>query len=359
MTSPLLYFAAVLFPFFALAQKGVPANNSIEKPVMLVEEAPNISVTNKDCDVQWKCVSHRSLNQRIEFHNDIWFTFVPESAGTYFVSVQSQICRKGDGIQMVLFKGVPCDTPTYRYKKGLFKNGLNDLYIEFTDLEKGRLYYLQVDGYAGDICSFSIGLTRTRPNTAVEIPANETPVSMVTSNGVVTYHWEISKEQADSITGFSIHRTRLNSFYYEQKGNVPVKFNTVREAELKYSFDDVFEHPGSYFVQLIMHTSSGNKYLLRKWKQSYYDQKNERKNHYFSFHSEERKKTEYEIKIMNRDDGRVLQVKLFETVKGQVMIFPLLKFVNQGVNSFSIEVKGKNKIRRFEYSALDQQTREL
>src|SRR5690554_411057 len=86
--------------------------------------------------------------------NNSWVSFVPDET-TVTIDVDVTNCFEAIGIQLVLFEG-PCNN-----LKRIGSNCWNQLLegshsLTFTGLTVGATYRIMIDGYAGDICDYSI-----------------------------------------------------------------------------------------------------------------------------------------------------------------------------------------------------------
>ena len=119
------------------------ANDNMENRwVVRVEETVASSTT--DCTVLRNCVDKRLIGNRIEYHNDQWFTFTPTISGRYFVNVGGQKCRDVRGVQLVVPTGQPRQPTTYRVLSCTSLGTQNDDFVTFNSLRIGCPYLLDV-----------------------------------------------------------------------------------------------------------------------------------------------------------------------------------------------------------------------
>lgn len=89
----------------------------------------------------------------IALHNDQWFGFV---AGTdcITINVATSNCANGNGLQAAFFNSCTSDAIVCNAGSG---NGEGQpLELSYCGFEPGRTYYLMVDGWAGDVCNYTI-----------------------------------------------------------------------------------------------------------------------------------------------------------------------------------------------------------
>lgn len=87
--------------------------------------------------------------------NDQWIGFVASQSSAIFTALPSN-CVFGNGLQMALYKD--CNTPPLACNTGLQGGGETAVSLSATALEEGETYYLRVDGYAGDLCDFTLSV---------------------------------------------------------------------------------------------------------------------------------------------------------------------------------------------------------
>ena len=111
--------------------------------------------------------------------NDSFITFVASSS-TVNLNLWVTNSQNGDGIQLMIFSTATCGSgPVTGYvcNNQILPTGSSPTTITATGLTPGNTYYMIIDGYAGDVCDYIIG-----------IPSNggiSTQVSVTTSNNNV------------------------------------------------------------------------------------------------------------------------------------------------------------------------------
>ncbi len=83
--------------------------------------------------------------------NDQWWAFVA-GAQSGSITALSSNCANGDGIQMALYP--ECSASPVDCNGGMEGGGNTPITINPTGLTIGKVYYLMVDGYSGDLCEF-------------------------------------------------------------------------------------------------------------------------------------------------------------------------------------------------------------
>jgi gliding motility-associated-like protein len=141
----------------------------------------------------------------VNINNNSWIRFTA-SATTAVLNVTIGNCWVGSypsgGIQMQIFSGTNCCgfTPVSDFKEN--STGFS---ITANGLTIGQSYYLMVDGFAGDICNYTI-----TANSGVSFPAitasstsicvGASPVTLTGPAGATSYEWLPGGQTTQSIT---------------------------------------------------------------------------------------------------------------------------------------------------------------
>lgn len=101
--------------------------------------------------------------------NAQWIGFICNSTTATFTATPF-FCNDSNGVQIALYSD--CKSAPLACNVGKQYGGITPVSVTVSNLNPGSSYYLLVDGYAGDLCNFSIEVT---PNDAVYEP----PLGMV------------------------------------------------------------------------------------------------------------------------------------------------------------------------------------
>ena len=128
----------------------------------------------------------------VQIDNNSWLTFTAD-ATTAELFVQVNYCSNGNGMQMQIFSGTNCTNFT---AVSTFLETTNSQTITASGLTPGNQYYIMIDGFAGDICSYTISATSGVQ--VVEITSAQSNLCLgdtavldaqVTGAGAYTYTW--------------------------------------------------------------------------------------------------------------------------------------------------------------------------
>ncbi len=135
----------------------------------------------------------------IFLHNDQWFGFV---AGTpcITINVATSNCEDGNGLQAAFFSS--CSEDALVCNPGQSSGEGLPLTLEYCGFEPGNTYYLMVDGWAGDVCTYTIevtegsitppppGLPQTIEGPAKVCPGATVVYSIPEVDNASFYHWK-------------------------------------------------------------------------------------------------------------------------------------------------------------------------
>jgi gliding motility-associated-like protein len=143
-----------------------------------------------------------TYNYDVSIDNNSWIKFTA-SAATASFSVTVGNCFSTGGIQMQVFSGTNCCAfiPVSDFEQG---NG--GFTLNATSLTIGQDYYLMVDGWGGDLCSYTV-----TANSGVQIPSisatpsticfgDSTKLAIANASAGSTYLWFPGGQTTSSIT---------------------------------------------------------------------------------------------------------------------------------------------------------------
>jgi gliding motility-associated-like protein len=152
----------------------------------------------------------------VQIDNNSWLKFTASST-TAELFVEISDCANGNGMQMQIFSGTNC---TNFAAVSNFLETTTSQTVLATGLTPGQTYYIVVDGFAGDICSYTISATsgvQVVEAIAVDnqlcLGENTLVNAVVTGTGSYTYSWS-SVPVGASGTGSSINISPTQSTEY-------------------------------------------------------------------------------------------------------------------------------------------------
>jgi gliding motility-associated-like protein len=114
--------------------------------------------------------------------NNHWFSFIAAST-SLTLKVQPSSCTGSEGLQVFVYKTADCDT-FYKVDGGCFpfpNNANTEIVEDLTGLVIGQTYYITLDGYNSDVCSYDISIA----NGAVKNTTQTIPTPTITGTSTV------------------------------------------------------------------------------------------------------------------------------------------------------------------------------
>lgn len=174
----------------------------------------------------------------VQLDNNSWLQFTA-GATTAELFVEISSCQNGNGMQMQIFEGTNCTnfTPVSN-----FLETTSSQTVLATGLTIGNTYYIVVDGFAGDICSYTI--TATSGVQVVEAVALEEFIcdgsstdieAVITGTGPYTYSWSSEPVGFTSTSAINtVSPTQNTEYIVEVQGYC----GTTTQASVYVTVDD-------------------------------------------------------------------------------------------------------------------------
>lgn len=175
--------------------------------------------------------------------NNTWFTYTPPTTGTYNFALTNQSCTNGDGMQMWLGQMPSGCGDASTYVEEYCQSSATTADINYaTTLTAGVTYYISLDGWAGDDCTFDFGVYGSNP----------LPVELITYDGVyqvkentVLLEWRTSSEINND--HFTIEKS-MDGEIYEVIETIVGAGNS--NELLSYKLKDESPQPGVNYYRL-------------------------------------------------------------------------------------------------------------
>ena len=238
---------------------GQSTNDNMAQAIPLSVNQSISSFTHGNT-IEYFCIEPGLTSKCIKYHNDQWFTFVPEEAKPLYINITKQSCRDIYGVQLVVLTGELCTPKSYELIDCVSMGTQDDVYVEILNPKIGQKYWLLVDGYLHDFCKFDLGVSHQAEGMSAHTYANMGEVGIHGTGRIVELNWTIedSVQAANSV----IYRKRTNDFTYEIHRIVPVVRNAYGSAVSSYSIADTVNHPGDYMYRLVVEDFTGTQYQV-------------------------------------------------------------------------------------------------
>ena len=246
----LLFRAIVVLGFFFSSQlsRGQVANDLIANRIALKIDQPFQSNTT-NCRVEKECINEALTSKCIKYHNDQWFTIVPNSNQQYYLNIFNQSCRNLRGVQLVVIDGEPCEIADYQIITCVSLATQDDIFVQLDGLVIGKTYLLNVDGYLHDFCNFMIAFSTTPRG--LPVSNNNNLLIYSNKNQYVQLNWEIEESQEADIIMYEVYRRSDKETKHTLIQNISHEKNAFGVARLAYSTCDTVKQSGTFYYKIV------------------------------------------------------------------------------------------------------------
>jgi len=204
------------------------------------------------------------------YENDLWYTFTTQAEYQYYqLRVEPLMCETPAGLQFLLIKADTCAPDSFSYTACLNPYATEPLEVFWENPVPGETYLIQVDGYDGNICAFSLSLDGFGGDTRSELdlrrmrydPNHPKPDFLEANlrgdfiNNAVTLQWRSSTRE--DVSFFLIERVRWGSRDSTLSGTVVGLVEATdlvgsqESVEYQYTIDKAFQDEQRYCYQVV------------------------------------------------------------------------------------------------------------
>lgn len=222
-------------------------NNAISERIFVGVNQPPLSSTTARSTVESDCINKKLTAACLIYHNGQWFSFAVPMDGTYYLNVGDQLCKRKLGIQVLLIEGDPCAVDSYKVMRCIPKLTGEDTYVVLDSLKSDVSYLLNIDGFLGDYCEFSIQVA----DHAAGMPQQErhyedSRADIELSDSIIAITSQLSTEDVRKISSIRIYRRYLDGAFFLLDSIMPGRNNALGEFITDYSFYDTLHWIGAY-----------------------------------------------------------------------------------------------------------------
>lgn len=316
-------------------------DNISERSSLTLDAAPVFSTTDQST-VEWACINKKLTQKCLIYHNDQWFTFTPPQAGTFYLNVSNQECRKKFGVQVLLIEGNPCETSTYKLLHCESFTNQSDTFIRLDSLQANKSYLINIDGFLGDICGFEIQVA-TKPK-GLPLKANSLDTlnfALRLNENIVTLQWTVDEGLLDSLDYIEVYKQASGDFKNRLLSVIPLQYNALGKVLNEYSKVDTLTKPDTYTYSLIgVFHNNHNRILLDQEKIGFWPRYavEEKKRYLASVLLDYTKKADIDFLVMNAATDEVLFKRTCTACSNEVVDLDVTSEVLRGVFRFRIEL---------------------
>lgn len=246
-----------LFPYVAVfigcsqALFAQTPNNDMARAEWIYLDQPVSSETHGNT-VEYNCINPELTGKCIKYHNDQWYTFTADSSSSLFININNQDCRDLRGVQLVIFTGELCEPSSYTILDCISLATQDDIYVELDQLQSGQNYWINVDGYLHDFCTYNLEVSHKPKGVSMKPVGAIGNASYSANKNTITVRWELPDSLAHLASETRILKRTANSFKHEFLAAVPFQINAYGVMQTKYQYIDTVAEPGQYHYQFVL-----------------------------------------------------------------------------------------------------------
>ena len=320
-------------------------NNAISERIVLnVNDRPLMSTTARST-VETDCINRRLTAACLIYHNDQWFTFTVPADGTYYLNVSDQRCDRKLGIQFLLIEGDPCAVDSYQVRQCIPKLTQENTYVVLDSLRRDVPYLLNIDGFLGDYCEFSIRVADYAEGMPYEERRYQDSRSdVVLADSIIKITTRLDVEDARKISAIRIYRRYLDGPLSLLDSITPARNNALGEFMTDYSYYDTLNSPRAYTYKVFgAQHDTGELLVLGERKILYYGIGNREGIHFIELPRALNRSKPITVRLIYPPSGQVLEnyTRNMESKSAKVQI-DFAKYTKAGYRDFVLELSNEN-----------------
>jgi hypothetical protein len=247
-------------------------NDRVANRIRLEPDAPPIHTTTAGSTVEWDCLNQALTGKCLVYHNDQWYSFQVKEPQSYFLNLSRLACRGGNGIQVILIEGNPCETRNYRVLQCIRQIKNEEVFVPLGMVTANMTYLIEIDGFDGDHCDFDIQIARRPsglPMKFEELQKSDAAVNVGSQkDSLVNISWRVSPGLVDQLDQFRMYRLAEGDIVRLER-IVPSSRNAYGKPLEAYHLQDTLTTPGDYVYRVVGFPYSGAPILMTETRISY------------------------------------------------------------------------------------------
>jgi hypothetical protein len=224
--------------------------------------------------------------------------------------------------------------------------------VELENLEPGKEYLLNVDGYLHDFCSFEMELSLT-PLGLPAVQKIQLDASDYVQNDTLKYFWTTPDSLLGTITSYNLHRRKSNEFKFTFLKNFPTKKDAFGEVKKEFQYREILEREHTPWAYKLVAETSGESFIADEFSAREYRRSPEKMHYRIPVEIAFMEKAELSLKLVDYLMGVVLEEKTINYLPGDYkpVYFDVGEYIELGVKRFHLEIKNldTNELFRVEY----------
>lgn len=340
----------VLFVAGASTVVGQVNNDNVANRIHLVPDDPPLHTTTASATVQWDCLNQALTGKCLVYHNDQWYSFQVSEPQSYFLNISRLSCRSGNGIQIIIIEGNPCETRTYRVMECITQIRNEEVYLPLGKVAANTTYLIEIDGFNGDHCDFDIQVAR-RP-LGLPLKFSEKDVSengfrsKTQQDSLVSISWKVPAGWLEQLDQFRVYRLKEQDILRLERA-LPVSRNAYGKPADTYQVQDTLPAPGEYLYRVYGYAEADRPVLLNEIKITYTKVKKSTSpvgSTVIRIELNDSQKIDYAVRVYENQQLSILQAfgVVHDPANPKPIIIDMEEFIKAGHREFTVVLVNKS-----------------
>jgi hypothetical protein len=212
----------------------------------------------------------------------------------------------------------------------------SDTYIELKNLQEHTQYLINIDGFLGDLCSFSIAIA-DKPlgiPTASQLKKVQNEITAAAQDSVLTLSWQLPLVLNDSISYFNIFRKRETEKKFKLVNTRSSLGNARGKQQQMYTITDTLREFGEYRY-MVIGVSPDDK---TRWQIGEFNYRNKERivQYWLNIENTFNKKDDLTLTLIDASSGRILKHNYCEACIQRNFLYNAKLWIETGTTRFRI-----------------------
>lgn len=330
-------------------------NDNVANRIRLEPDGVPLHTTTASATVEWGCLNQALTGKCLVYHNDQWYSFQVTEPQSYFLNISRLACRSGNGIQIILIEGNPCETRNYRVIQCIRQIKNEEVFVPLGMVVANMTYLIEIDGFDGDHCDFDIQIARRPsglPMKYEELQKSDAEASVGSQkDSVVDISWKVPPGRLDEIDQFRMYRLKEEDIFRLERA-LPASRNAYGKPTDAYRLQDTLASEGDYLYRVLGYPQNGHPVLLTEVRISYVKRKKPPPvSQTIVMDPRYSQMTEYAVRIYERDQLSIIHSisGVYDPVNSLPIQIDMKEFIAKGHRAFMVVLINKTTRETMEF----------
>jgi hypothetical protein len=325
-----------VFLFSSIVLQAQVSNNNISSLIKLELHAPPYASHTQHNTVEWNCINKKLTEKCLVYHNDQWFSFIPNNDKIVYLNVGKQICKNKYGVQVLVLRGNPCEKLSYELIHCESFTNQSDTYIALRNLIANETYLINIDGFLGDLCSFEIAIS-DKPKglpVASQIKKIDNLLTSHVKDSAITLYWQLPLIVKDSVSHFHVYCKKPNEKRFTLLSATSALGNARGSQQENYQQTDTLKDFGNY-TYFVLGISEDEKHKWHLGELTYYN-KEKIVSYMLAIENIFKRKDDLTLTLIDALNGKVLKHTYCERCIEDHFQINVKPWIEMGITRFKV-----------------------